>query len=69
MPEQEKEILENYLVSTDLVGVTTIERGMRLKKEFGIKRFKLVDLQSSDLEVKQAGKEIVQLGKCIGLVA
>lgn len=42
---------------------------MELKKLYGMRRFKLVDLQSADLDVKNEGKELIDLHKRrIGLV-
>ena len=65
--DEDPQIAE-FLTWVQLVGAPTIELGMRFKKTYGVKRFKLVDQQSSDLEVKQEGKEIIQLGSDLWLV-
>gem|GEM_PF-6272149 len=37
------------------------ELGLMLKRQLGVKRYKVLDLRKSDLEVKQKGTEILSL--------
>lgn len=61
--------MKQFLAGVSLAGVSDQKLGMELKKMYGIKRFKIVDQISSDLEVKQEGKECLDLGGWnIGLV-
>lgn len=61
--------MKQFLTGVVLAGVSDQKLGMDLKKAYGVKRFKIVDQISSDLEVKQEGKECLDLGGgSIGLV-
>lgn len=52
-----------------LLGVQTKEIGMQLKKEIAaVKRFKILDLIHTDIEVKEEGTEIIKLWTKRGIV-
>lgn len=57
-------------ISSDTVGVADNKFWVHLKKQFSlIKRFKLVELIHTDLEIKMKGQEVISLGENIyGLV-
>lgn len=51
-----------------ILGVADKNIGINLKKCYGLKRFKQVDLFHTDLEVKQKGVELIKLGSQWGQV-
>lgn len=51
-----------------ILGVTDKNQGINLKKQYGLKRFKQVDLFHTDLEVKKKGIELVRIGNQRGQV-
>lgn len=55
------EELSDELKDTRLIGTNDEELGLRIKKNLGIKRYKLLELEKTDLEVKNKGLEIVSL--------
>ena len=44
-----------------ILGVADKNQGINLKKRYGLKRFKQVDLFHTDLEVKQRGAELIKI--------
>lgn len=67
--DEKEATIEQFLQDITLVWVNDQKLGMEIKKIYGVRRFKLVDLTSSDLEVKKEGKELIALsGWQIGLV-
>ena len=64
--------LKPELENCPIIGVHDAKHGQQLKKHFGIKRFKLLDLLRSDREIKKKGKEILVFqtkeGQSYGLV-
>lgn len=66
---EENEEVKQFLTWVTVIGVSDQRLGMEIKKIYGIKRFKTIELTSSDLEVKKEGKEIIALDNwSIGLV-
>lgn len=51
-----------------ILGVADKNQGINLKKQYGLKRFKQVDLFHTDLEVKKKGIELVRIGNQRGQV-
>lgn len=63
------EEVKQFLTWVTLVWVNDQKLGMEVKKIYGIKRFKIVEQISTDLEVKQEWKELMDLGSGkIGLI-
>ncbi len=63
------EEVKQFLTWVTLVWMNDQKLGMELKKIYGIKRFKIVEQISTDLEVKKEWKELMDLGgDKIGLV-
>lgn len=44
-----------------ILGVADKNQGINLKKQYGLKRFKQVDLFHTDLEVKKKGVEFIKI--------
>ena len=44
-----------------ILGVADKNQGINLKKQYGLKRFKQVDLFHTDLEVKKKGVELIKI--------
>jgi len=55
------EQLSEAVQETKIVWVDSQELGLMLKRQLGVKRYKVLDLRKSDLEVKQKGTEILSL--------
>lgn len=53
--------LEDALDEVELIGVEDKKLGMILKKKYGIKRFKQIDLDTTDREILSEWKEIVEI--------
>ncbi|UFX83445.1 DNA methyltransferase [Candidatus Absconditicoccus praedator] len=51
--------IKNYLNNKDIIGTNSKTFGLKLKKTFGIKKFKLIQPENTDLEVKNHGKEFL----------
>ncbi|PZM87097.1 MAG: hypothetical protein DLD55_03100 [candidate division SR1 bacterium] len=51
-----------------ILGVADKNQGINLKKQYGLKRFKQVDLFHTDLEVKKKGVELIKIGSQRGQV-
>jgi hypothetical protein len=67
--EEKDEKIASFLDGVTIIGVNDQKLGMETKKLYGVRRFKLVELTSSDLEIKNNGKELIALGGWdIGLV-
>ncbi len=64
------EDLSDFFASCEkrILGVADKNQGINLKKQYGLKRFKQVDLFHTDLEVKKKGIEIVRIGNQRGQV-
>ena len=62
--------LSDFFASCEkrILGVADKNIGINLKKRYGLKRFKQVDLFHTDLEVKQKGIELIKLGSQWGQV-
>ena len=54
--------IQKFLEGVGIVGVNDQALGMEAKKLYGVRRFKKVELTSSDLEIKKEGKELIDLG-------
>ncbi|MFA5747487.1 MAG: hypothetical protein WC872_00065 [Candidatus Absconditabacterales bacterium] len=63
-----KNELTAELQNVKIIGVADESFGKLCKKQFGLKRFKVVDLFHTDKEVKEKGKEIIKLGSDYGIV-
>jgi len=61
-PDEQNEHIASFLEGVTIIGVNDQKIGMEIKKLYGVRRFKLVDLTSSDLEIKKDGKELIALG-------
>lgn len=57
---KEKE-LPTLLADTKIIGIQSESNGKHLKRTAGIRRYKLVDLLHTDREIKNKGKEIINL--------
>ncbi|MCK9466913.1 MAG: hypothetical protein M0P94_01160 [Candidatus Absconditabacterales bacterium] len=64
----ENEDLAEELEGKKIIGTKDKDFGIKLKRQFGIKRFKLVDRIKTDIEVKKQGLEIVKFHNSIGVV-
>lgn len=61
--------IASFLEGVSIIGVNDQKLGMEIKKLYEVRRFKIVELTSSDLEIKKDGKELIALGGWnIGLV-
>lgn len=60
--EEKDEHIASFLEGVSIIGVNDQKLGMEIKKLYGVRRFKLVELTSSDLEIKNNGKELIALG-------
>jgi hypothetical protein len=58
---QEKD-LPTELQDCKIIGIKEEANGKHLKKTIGIRRFKIVDLFHTDKEIKEKGKELINLG-------
>lgn len=57
---KEKELPE-LLADTKIIGIQSETNGKHLKRTAGIRRYKLVDMFHTDREIKNKGKEIINL--------
>jgi len=57
----EKEEIVNEVKLTRIIWVPNMETGLKRKSEFGVKRYKIVDLFKSDKEIKKKWKEFIKL--------
>ncbi len=57
---KEKE-LQTLLADTKIIGIQSETNGKHLKRTAGIRRYKLVDIFHTDREIKNKGKEIINL--------
>lgn len=57
------EDLSDFFASCEkrILGVADKNQGINLKKQYGLKRFKQVDLFHTDLEVKKKGVELIKI--------
>ena len=60
--EEKNPDIVSFLAGVSIIGVNDQKLGMEIKKLYGVRRFKLVELTSSDLEIKKDGKELIALG-------
>ncbi len=68
-PIHSKEELKTLLQNQKLIGVEKKELGLRLKKEYKTKRYKLVEKTKTDKEIKESGIEIIEITEnLIGIV-
>jgi hypothetical protein len=69
IPDEKDQDIASFLEGVTIIGVNEQKLGMEVKKLYGVRRFKIVELTSSDLEIKKDGKELISLGGGqIGLV-
>ncbi len=58
-----KHDLEIALQDVKIVWVDSQELGLMIKRQFGVKRYKVLEQRKSDLEVKKKWKEVFSFGK------
>lgn len=58
VPEKE---LPQYIADTKIIGIQSEANGKHLKRTIGIKRYKLVDILHTDKEIKNKGKELINI--------
>ena len=58
---KEKELPE-ILKEVKIIGIKEVANGKHLKETIGIRRFKTVDFFHTDREIKEKGKELINLG-------
>lgn len=53
--------MQTLLADVKIIGIQNENNGKHLKRTAGIRRYKLVDLFHTDKEIKNKGKEIINL--------
>jgi len=53
--------LQELLADVKIIGIQNEANGKHLKRTVGIRRYKLVDIFHTDREIKNKGKEIINL--------
>lgn len=53
--------MPNVIADTKIIGIQSEANGKHLKRTIGIKRYKLVDMFHTDKEIKNKGKEIINI--------
>lgn len=67
--DEQSGVIASFLQWVEIIGVNDQKLGMELKRIYGVKRFKILDITGSDLEIKKEWKELISMqGWCIGLV-
>ena len=54
--------LPTILENIPIIGIKELANGKHLKNTIGIRRFKLVDFSHTDKEIKEKGKELINIG-------
>jgi len=60
--KRESEEMKTFFDGVTLAGVSDQKLWMEIKRWYGVRRFKIVEQISADLEVKKEGKECIDLG-------